>query len=220
MSNNYLPTEFQQFIHKSRYARWLPEENRRETWTETVARYFDFFEIHLRDQCGYSLDQKMRTELEESVLGLKVMPSMRCLMTAGEALARENVAGYNCSYVAVDNPRSFDEILYILMNGCFHPDTKIKTSLGDKKISELTIEDQVLSYNFEKNEYEYVNPLWIIPTPHSSGKPKIELEFADGTVVRCTEDHEFYTVNRGWVKAIDLSETDDIKNYTETLKEV
>lgn len=117
MSNNYLPTLYQQFIHKSRYARWLWDENRRENWDETVARYFDFFEDHLRDTANFILDEDTRKELEESVLSLKTMPSMRCMMTAGEALKRENVAGYNCSYVAVDNPRSFDEILYILMNG-------------------------------------------------------------------------------------------------------
>ena len=115
--NNYFPTEYQSFIHKSRYARWLPDKNRRETWTETVTRYFDFFVEHLKENNNFVLENHVRKELEESVLNLLVMPSMRCLMTAGEALKRENVAGYNCSYVAVDNPRSFDEILYILMNG-------------------------------------------------------------------------------------------------------
>jgi ribonucleoside-diphosphate reductase alpha chain len=117
MNSNYLPTLYQQFIHKSRYARWLWSENRREAWDETVGRYFDFFEEHLSDTVNYKLDADTRRELEESVLALKTMPSMRCMMTAGEALKRENVAGYNCSYVAVDSPRSFDEILYILMNG-------------------------------------------------------------------------------------------------------
>ncbi len=117
MSNNYLPSLYQQFIHKSRYARWLWDENRRENWDETVARYFNFFEEHLYEMHQFKLDKSVRDQLEESVLSLKTMPSMRCLMTAGEALKRENVAGYNCSYVAVDNPRSFDEILYILMNG-------------------------------------------------------------------------------------------------------
>ena len=117
MSSNYFATPYQEFIHLSRYSRWLPEKNRRETWVETVCRYFDFFEEHLRDNNKFTFTKVMRNELEEAVLSLKVMPSMRCLMTAGEALKRENVAGYNCSYVAVDNPRSFDEILYILMNG-------------------------------------------------------------------------------------------------------
>jgi ribonucleoside-triphosphate reductase len=117
MSSNYFATPYQEFIHLSRYSRWLPEKNRRETWSETVGRYFDFFEEHLRDNNNFTLTKDVRKELEEAVLNQWVMPSMRCLMTAGEALNRENVAGYNCSYVAVDNPRSFDEILYILMNG-------------------------------------------------------------------------------------------------------
>ncbi len=112
-----LPTKYQEFIHLSRYSRWLPKENRRETWSETVSRYFDFFEQHLQDNCKFKLDSEIRGELEDAVLSLKIMPSMRCLMTAGEALRRENIAGYNCSYVAVDKPQAFDEILYVLMNG-------------------------------------------------------------------------------------------------------
>ena len=117
MRSNYLPTEYQEFIHLSRYSRWVPEKGRRETWDETVSRYFDFFTEHLQEQNDFKLDEVSRKRLEEAVLSQKVMPSMRCLMTAGEALKRENVAGYNCSYVAVDSPRAFDEILYILMNG-------------------------------------------------------------------------------------------------------
>ena len=115
--SNSLPTQYQQFIHLSRYSRWLPEEGRRETWNETVGRYFNFFESHLEEMCGYKLDSKTKNELEEAILETRVMPSMRCLMTAGEALKKENIAGYNCSYVAVDRVASFDEILYVLMNG-------------------------------------------------------------------------------------------------------
>ena len=115
--SNQLPTQYQQFIHLSRYSRWLPEEGRRETWNETVGRYFNFFEEHLGEMHNFKLDDKTRTELEEGVLDTSVMPSMRCLMTAGEALRRENIAGYNCSYVAVDRVAAFDEILYVLMNG-------------------------------------------------------------------------------------------------------
>ena len=117
MADITLPSDYQSFIHLSRYARWVPELNRRETWQETVTRYFDFFEKHLKENNNYTLDAKTREELQNAVLSLKVMPSMRCLMTAGEALEKENIAGYNCSYVAVDSPRAFDEILYILMNG-------------------------------------------------------------------------------------------------------
>ena len=117
MPNNYLPTSYQEFIHLSRYSRWLPEKARRETWDETVARYFDFFTEHLKETVDFTLTKSLRSDLEQAVLGLCVMPSMRCIMTAGEALKRENIAGYNCSYVAVDRPQAFDEILYILMNG-------------------------------------------------------------------------------------------------------
>ena len=117
MANNYFPTSYQEFIHLSRYSRWLPDKERRETWNETVARYFDFFTEHLKDLHEFKLTKELRNELEEAVLSLKIMPSMRCIMTAGEALKRENIAGDNCSYVAVDKPSAFDEILYVLMNG-------------------------------------------------------------------------------------------------------
>ena len=138
MPSNYLPTSYQEFIHLSRYSRWLPEKERRETWDETVARYFDFFTEHLKDTVNFTLTKKLRDELEQAVLGLRVMPSMRCIMTAGEALKRENIAGYNCSYVAVDRPQAFDEILYILMNG-----TGVGFSVERQYVSQLpTIADE------------------------------------------------------------------------------
>ena len=138
MPNNYLPTTYQEFIHLSRYSRWLPEKERRESWDETVARYFDFFTEHLKDTVDFTLTKKLRDELEQAVLGLRVMPSMRCIMTAGEALKRENIAGYNCSYVAVDRPQAFDEILYILMNG-----TGVGFSVERQYVSQLpTIADE------------------------------------------------------------------------------
>jgi len=117
MPSNYFPSPYEEFIHLSRYSRWLPEENRRETWVETVDRYFNFFDEHLKENNKFDLDKSTRNDLREAVLNLEIMPSMRCLMSAGEALKRENVAGYNCSYISIDNPRAFDEVLYILMNG-------------------------------------------------------------------------------------------------------
>ena len=138
MPNNYLPTSYQEFIYLSRYSRWLPEKERRETWDETVARYFDFFTEHLNETHEYKLSKSLRTELENAILSQKVMPSMRCLMTAGEALKRENIAGYNCSYVAVDKPSAFDEILYVLMNG-----TGVGFSVERQFVSQLpTIADE------------------------------------------------------------------------------
>jgi ribonucleoside-triphosphate reductase len=112
-----LPTEYQSFIHLSRYARWNYDLGRRETWEETVDRFLTFFKEHLDNKHNFKLDNGLEADLRDYISNLDVMPSMRCLMTAGEALKRENVAGYNCSYVKVDSPRSFDEILYVLMNG-------------------------------------------------------------------------------------------------------
>ena len=113
----HLPTPYQQFIHLSRYSRWLENENRRETWEETVNRYFNFFDGHLKQNTKCKLDKATREELRQAILNLEIMPSMRSLMTAGEALERDHTAGYNCSYVAINRVRAFDEILYILMCG-------------------------------------------------------------------------------------------------------
>ena len=115
--SNFLPTEYQSFIHMSRYSRWKPEEGRRETWSETVQRLINFFADHVDRNIGVKFENSTWDRLEDAILNTSVMPSMRALMTAGEALRRENIAGYNCSYVPIDSPRSFDEVLYILMNG-------------------------------------------------------------------------------------------------------
>ena len=112
-----LPTDYQNFIALSRYARWLPEEGRREVWSETVNRYLDFMENHLEKEHNFPLSYEVRQDLLEYITDLKVMPSMRALMTSGNALDRCHVAGYNCSYLPVDSPRSFDETMYILMCG-------------------------------------------------------------------------------------------------------
>ena len=109
--NNALPTDYQNFIATSRYARWLDEEGRRETWTETVTRYVDY----MADKT--SLDKKTTDEIWNAIHNLDVMPSMRALMTAGPALDRDNTAGYNCSYLPVNDPKSFDEAMYILLCG-------------------------------------------------------------------------------------------------------
>ena len=117
MGSNYLPTEYQSFIHLSRYSRWLEEEGRRETWSETVNRLVTFFKFHVQENVKAKVPSSTWLMLEESILSLEVMPSMRALMSSGKALERENIAGYNCSYIPIDNPKAFDEVLYILMNG-------------------------------------------------------------------------------------------------------
>ncbi len=108
---------YENFIALSRYARWISEENRRETWGETVDRYFSFMLDHLSDKYNYTPDKKLVEDMKSAVYDRSVMPSMRAVMTAGAALDRDHVAGYNCSFVPVDNPRSFDETMYILMCG-------------------------------------------------------------------------------------------------------
>ena len=104
---------YQQYIHKSRYARWLPEQGRRENWNETVHRYIEFFTPKIPKADRESISK----EIEDAILHMEVMPSMRAMMTAGEALEKDNCAGYNCSYIAVDDPRAFDEAMYISMCG-------------------------------------------------------------------------------------------------------
>ena len=111
MANNYLPTDYQAFIHTSRYARWLDKEGRRESWSETVQRYMDNV---VRPKLG---DDTYVNGIEQAILNLEVMPSMRAVMTAGPALERDNTAGYNCSYLPVDDPKSFDEAMFILLCG-------------------------------------------------------------------------------------------------------
>ena len=115
--NNMLPTPYQQFIHKSRYARWLEDKQRREDWSETVDRYLKFMVYQAKGKHQFDLPAKDIEDIRDAILGQEIMPSMRAMMTAGPALARDNICGYNCSYIPVDSPRSFDECMYILMCG-------------------------------------------------------------------------------------------------------
>jgi ribonucleoside-diphosphate reductase alpha chain len=110
--NNYLPTDYQSFIHTSRYARWIEDEGRRESWPETVDRFISQVVTTKTDS-----DTKVQNELRDAILSLEVMPSMRAMMTAGPALHRDNTCAYNCSYLPVDDPKSFDEAMFILLCG-------------------------------------------------------------------------------------------------------
>ena len=114
---NNLMSDYQNIIAMSRYARWNEKEQRRETWQETVARLLNFYRDYLKNKHDFVLPKEMYTDLYVAITTLKVMPSMRAMMTAGPALERNHIAAYNCSYLAVDSPRAFDECLYILMHG-------------------------------------------------------------------------------------------------------
>ena len=115
MSSNYLPTDYQSFIATSRYARWLEEQGRRENWGETVFRYMENVVNKLLASINHVGGEAIA--IEQAILNLDVMPSMRAVMTAGPALDRDNTAGYNCSYLPVDDPKAFDEAMFILLCG-------------------------------------------------------------------------------------------------------
>ena len=123
---------YSQFISKSRYARYLPEDKQREDWAETVQRYMDFMTSHLESSAGYTIEPHVKTKVQNAIEKLEVMPSMRAIMTSGKALARDNVAGYNCSYLTVDSPVAFDELMYILLCG-----TGVGYSIEQKNIEKL-----------------------------------------------------------------------------------
>ena len=130
--NGSIVDPYRNFIHISRYARWMEEEGRRETWVETVDRYVNFMKNHLVSNYGYKENSKIFDEVRTAILNHKIMPSMRALMTAGPALERDHIAAYNCSFIAVDSPRAFDEAMYILMNGTgvgFSVETKYAENL-------------------------------------------------------------------------------------------
>jgi ribonucleoside-triphosphate reductase (thioredoxin) len=114
---NTIENPYENFIALSRYAKWVETEGRRETWGETVDRYFSFMTNHLSENYNYIPNEKLVAELKEFVFERNVMPSMRSVMTSGAALERDNVAGYNCAFLPVDSPRSFDETMYVLMCG-------------------------------------------------------------------------------------------------------
>ena len=130
---------YENFIALSRYARWISEDNRRETWGETVDRYFSFMLNHLKENYNYIPDEKLVAELKNGVFERNVMPSMRSVMTSGVALERDNVAGYNCAFLPVDSPRSFDETMYILMCG-----TGVGFSVEYKYINKLPAVPELL----------------------------------------------------------------------------
>ena len=108
---NYLPTDYQTFIATSRYARWLEDKKRRENWGETVSRYIENVVAKV------TRDEVVLDEVEQAILNLEVMPSMRSVMTAGPAADRDNTCMYNCSYLPVDDVKSFDEAMFILLCG-------------------------------------------------------------------------------------------------------
>lgn len=140
-ANGYITNPYQQFIATSRYARWNDELGRRETWSETVDRYMNFMRDHLFTSNGYALTDDEYNEMRDAIVTMQVLPSMRALMTAGPALKKNHIAAYNCSYIPVDSPRAFDEVLYVLMHG---------TGVGFSVESKYTEKLPVIADEFEE----------------------------------------------------------------------
>ena len=134
---------YETFIAKSRYSRFLDDKQRREHWPETVDRYMEFIDKQLSSKQSYIMPEDLYDELHSAILNREVMPSMRAVMTAGEALDRDNTAGYNCSYLPVDSPRSFDEAMYILMCG-----TGVGFSVERENVDKLPI----ISENMQESD--------------------------------------------------------------------
>jgi len=116
-SGSPFPSSYESFIFKSRYSRWIEEEKRREDWPETVKRYLDFITEHVKEAHNYDVPVNLYNDLYRAIHDLEVMPSMRSMMTSGKALRRDNVAGFNCAYITIDDIKSFDEAMYILLCG-------------------------------------------------------------------------------------------------------
>jgi hypothetical protein len=193
----------------SRYSQFLPEKKRRETWSESVRRVFDMHRKKYAEQI--QRNPKLAEEIdfaEKQVLKKRVLGSQRALQYGGDDTLKKNARIYNCSGLHIDRPRAFATTMWLLL--CFHPDTLVKTKAGDKKISELTTEDEIQSYDIENDSFVWTNPSDVFETP-SKNKEKIKLTFEDGSEISCTSDHLIYTTNRGWVEAQDLTEEDDIK---------
>ena len=142
-----LPTAYQQVIHKTRYARWMEEENRREDWHETVSRFVNYVVETLSKYNNYEVSDELKSRIEDAILKTNVMPSMRGLMTAGPALERDSTCLYNCSYLPVDSLRSFDEAMYILMCG-----TGVGYSVESKYVNQLP----VINEHFENSSTSIV----------------------------------------------------------------
>jgi len=196
-------------VFHMKYAKYLPEKKRRETWEECVKRNMD---MHIKKYP--QLEDEIKDVYENYVLTKKVLPSMRSMQFAGKPIEINPSRIYNCAYLPIDDYRGFSEVMFLLLGGCFEPNTMVKTITGDKKICDVTTEDQVLTFDIDSNSFSWVKPQFAGETPTKNSE-KIELVFDTGKIIQCTSDHKFYTTNRGWVEAKDLNEDDDIKCYDE-----
>lgn len=201
--------EISEFTFRAKYAKYNEEEKRREKWEETIDRSLD---MHINKFKGV-LSKDRLDEITESFSLVKqkyVLPSMRSMQFGGIAIEAKNARIYNCAAGHLHSIRSFAEGFWLLL--CLHPDTLVKTKNGNKKISDITLEDEVLTYDEKIKEFFYIKPSDVIENP-TSGKQKIKFTLENGKEIKCTIDHKFLTSNRGWVEAQDLNDEDDLVFY-------
>ena len=211
-SVNFL-SEIANFVFTDKYARYNELMSRRETWEECVSRVET---MHI-NKFKKTLSKEDLKEIENAfnfVREKRVVPSMRSMQFGGKAVLAHNPRIFNCSVRHVDSTRAFAEVFYMLLCGCFHPDTEIMTSTGNKKIKDITTDDFICSHNEKTCKYEYIQPVAIHENP-TQDTPKIKFYMEDGSTIILTENHEVLTKS-GYKRAKDISDTDDIVNFFES----
>ena len=199
----------------SRYARYNSVKKRRETWQESVARVYDMHREKYADAILQHPELGKLIDFAQSMQNKKrVLAAQRSLQFAGAPMFKHELKMFNCLFTHIDRARVFQETMFSLLCGCFHPDTKVITSIGPVKISDITVDHLVCTLNLEDGTYDFVKPSDIHENDTVKTE-KYELEFEGGYTVKCTHNHEFLTHNRGWVAAKELSEKDDIVNIFE-----
>lgn len=193
-------------ISFNKYARYLPQKNRREVWEEICIRNMN---MHLKK--FPNLKEEIKDVYFNYVIPKKVLPSMRSMQFGGKPIEISNTRIFNCAAGACNSVAFFSEVMHLLLSGCgcFEENTPIITKDGLKNIKDVSLEDEILSFD-EKNK----NFIWKKPTfsgkTKSSKKKKIKITTENGDEILCTEDHLFLTKNRNWVQAKDLNEYDEI----------
>lgn len=191
----------------TKYARYIPEINRRETWEEICQR-----NAAMHIQKYPQLREEIKRVYKDFVIPKKVLPSMRSMQFAGAPIEISNTRMFNCSYNPIDHPFAFAEVMFLLLSGCFKAGTMVKIKSGDKPIEEVTTDDEVLTYNENTQQFEWVYPSWSGETL-TSDKQKVKITTDDGTEIFATADHKFLTKNRGWVECQNLTPDDEIISF-------
>lgn len=198
----------------NKYAKYLPHVTRRENWVELCLRNRD---MHIKKYPKLTRD--IVEVYDKYIIPKKVLPSMRSMQFAGLPIELNNSRIFNCAYEPVDHPFVFSEAMFLLLGGCFKQGTMIRTKQGPKPIESVSVQDQIMTYDSNFNTFSWKHPQWAGVTP-TKNKQKVKLVISNNTVVHTTFDHKFYTTNRGWVIAKELTAQDIIVGSTEIILHV